>query len=239
MPGAVQRFLGRSVSTGPVPRQIRIAQHGEMRKAPTARPMRFTATQFLAVERVAFSWQARFPLAGPLAIKVVDEYSHGEGRLVVRLLGYPINRQEGPEMATGEAIRYLAELPIVPFAMAHNPDLEWRGLDDHAAEVAAIVRGERLAVKFDFDAKGDIVRASSESRPMLRAGALTTAPWGGEFRDYWTFDGIRVPTRAEAYWDLPEGRFAYWRGTITSAVALDQPFGSDAPSTRRTSGGPP
>lgn len=162
VPDAILRFLERSLPDGPVPRQIRIIQHGQMWKSPTARPLRFTAIQLLSVERVAFSWRGRFPIAGPLAIKVLDEYSHDEGRLVVRLLGYPLDRQEGPETATGEAIRYLAELPFVPFAMAHNPDLAWREVDDRAAEVGAIVRGERLVVRFDFDATGDIVRASSK-----------------------------------------------------------------------------
>ena len=97
-----------------------------MRKAPTARTLRFTATQSIAVERIAFSWRATFPIAGPLAMTVADEFSGDEGKLVVRLLGFPLSRQTGPEVSTGEALRYLAELPLVPFAMIHNPELEWR-----------------------------------------------------------------------------------------------------------------
>jgi len=53
----------------PFPRQVRITQRGEMWQKPDGQAMRFTATQFLAVERVAFSWQARFPLLGPLALR--------------------------------------------------------------------------------------------------------------------------------------------------------------------------
>jgi hypothetical protein len=33
-----------------------------------------------------------------------------------------------------------------------------------------------------------------------------------------------MPTRAEVYWDLPEGRFVYWRGQLTAAQAMDQSF---------------
>jgi hypothetical protein len=221
LPDLVLRYLERAVPTGPVPRQVRITQTGEMRKAPDARPMRFTATQSFAVDRVGFSWQARFPIVGPLAIKVVDEFADGQGRLVVRLLGYPISRQLGPQITAGEAVRYLAELPLVPFAMVHNRDLQWRELDDRAVEVATIVGGERVVVSFDFDEGGDIIRASSPSRPFGNDGPV---PWGGEFRDYATFNGIRIPTWAKVYWDRPDGRFVYWTGTITSAVALDQPF---------------
>ena len=46
-------------------------------------------------------------------------------------------RQSGSEVAAGEALRYLAELPWVPWAMEHNAELEWRKLDDRSVEVAA------------------------------------------------------------------------------------------------------
>jgi hypothetical protein len=30
------------------------------------------------------------------------------------------------------------------------------------------------------------------------------------------FGGTRVPSFGEAWWELPEGRFVYWRGRITA-----------------------
>ena len=36
---------------------------------PGGRGMGFSARQYFAVDRVAFSWQARFPLLGPLALR--------------------------------------------------------------------------------------------------------------------------------------------------------------------------
>jgi len=48
--------------------------------------------------------------------------------------------------------------------------------------------------------------------------------WGGELGEYRVLDGMRMPTRGEVYWDLPEGRFAYWRGEITSAEPLAESF---------------
>ena len=43
-----------------------------MRLKPGARPRSFTATQQYAVERVAFSWDARFRIAPLLAVHVRD-----------------------------------------------------------------------------------------------------------------------------------------------------------------------
>jgi hypothetical protein len=36
--------------------------------------------------------------------------------------------------------------------------------------------------------------------------------------------GVRMPTRVDVYWDLPEGRFVYWRAEITGAELLKEPF---------------
>jgi hypothetical protein len=180
LPGVVRQHVERSVPKGPVPRQMRIRQEGEMWLKPGARGRRFTATQCFAVERVAFSWQARFPLLGSLALSVVDEYADGDGRLEVSLFGLPLQRQRGPETVAGEALRYLAELPFVPRAIEHNRELEWRELDPRSAEVAT--------------------------------------------RNYKTLGGMRVSTSGEAYWELPHGRYVYWRGNVISAEPLTEPF---------------
>jgi hypothetical protein len=53
-------------------------------------------------------------------------------------------------------------------------------------------------------------------------------PWGGRFRDYATLGGVRVPTTGEAYWELPEGRYVYWRARVTSVELFDAPFSTDS-----------
>jgi hypothetical protein len=181
-------------------------------------------TQFFAVDRIGFSWQARFPVLGPLGLRVVDDYADGDGVLEVRLLGLPLQRQRGPETTAGEALRYLAELSLVPHAIAHNRELEWRELDERKTEVAAQVGGERLSVEFEFNTDGDVVRGFSQLRRRKVGSDWLPTAWGGRFSDYELLGDTRLPTSAEAYWDLPEGRFVYWRGTVLSAQLLDEPF---------------
>jgi hypothetical protein len=128
--------------------------------------------QRFAVDRVAFSWRARFPIAGPLALTVLDEYANDDGRLEVRFLGLPVQRQRGRETVLGEALRYLAELAFAPYAVALNDELEWQQRDDRSLEVAVRAAGERLIATIDVDVdgegEGDIVRTSSEMR-LLRS----------------------------------------------------------------------
>lgn len=194
---------------------VRVTQVGEMILKPGKRPLRFDAVEEFAVDRVAFAWRARFPLFGALAMRVVDSYDGQDGLLEVRILGVPVQRKHGPELAQGEVYRYLAEIPWVPQAILSNSQLEWRALDEHGVEVATRVAGDRLALRLIFNEAGEITQTVA-ARPRLEAGGEVTR-WVGEYRDYTSFGGIRMPGRGEVRWEMPEGPFTYWRGTITAA----------------------
>ena len=228
LPELVRSYLARSLPPGGhVPASVRVLQTGEMWRKPGARPLRFEAVEDFVVDRVAFSWRARFPIVGRLALRVIDEIAAGEGQLRVSVLGLPLQTQRGPEIAVGEAMRYLAELALVPQAIAANRELEWREVGERAVEVACEVGSTRAAVQWEFDDAGDLVRVTGV-RPFLDGKTIVPTPWGGEFGEYASFAGIRVPTFAEVWWELPEGRFVYWRGTVTSLELI-----GTAPRDRR------
>ncbi len=216
LPEFVRGYVGRSLPPeGAPPAIVRVQQTGEMWQKPGARRMRFEATEDFAVDRVAFSWRARFPIVGRLALTVVDEFRDGSGRLRLSLLGVPLRTQTGHELVVGEAMRYLAEL-------VSNRELDWRQVDETTVEVTAPVGATSAAVCWEFDSSGDMVRATG-TRPFPVGKTFVPRPWGGDFGDFERFSGTRIPTSGEAWWDLPQGRFVYWRGRITAF----EPIGSD------------
>jgi hypothetical protein len=105
---------------------------------PGAKPRAFATTEEFAVDRVAFAWRAGFAMLGPVSMRVIDSYDRTDGRLAVRALGIPLQRKRGPELAQGEAFRYLAEIPWVPQAMLANQQLGWREVDEQTVEVSVI-----------------------------------------------------------------------------------------------------
>jgi hypothetical protein len=121
----------------------------------------------------------------------------------------------GPETAEGEAIRYLSELSWVPHAMLANRELEWSDIDARTVEVATNVGSARVAFRIEFDAAGDIVGGSAD-RPRTEGRKIVRRRWAGSFGDYAVVGGVRIPTHGEVRWELPDGPFTYWRGTITS-----------------------
>jgi hypothetical protein len=216
LPDLLSRYAESALRDAVAPvATVRVTQIGEMILKPGKRPLKFDAVEEFAVDRVAFAWRATFPLLGPLAMRVVDSYDGRDGLLEVRILGVPLQRKRGPELAQGEAYRYLAEIPWVPQAILSNSQLEWRKLDEHGVEVATRVAGERLALRLIFNEAAEITQTVA-ARPRLEAGGEVTQ-WIGEYHDYASFGGIRMPGRGEVRWELPEGPFTYWRGTITAA----------------------
>lgn len=219
----VERSLASSLPPGTAtPGRIRVTQEGEMRLKPGGRWLGFSAVEELYVRETAFSWQARFTLARLLPVRVVDGYAGGEGRMEARLLGLvPVLRARGQAVSEGEVYRYLAELPWVPYAMRANPELGWSEVDERTVEVTAHVGPAPVAVRLAFDGAGDVVRSWADLRPRTEGKTVCRRPWGGVFADHAELGGVRIPTRAEVAWELPDGPFPYWRGTITSLELCD------------------
>jgi hypothetical protein len=218
LPPLVRGYLERALPPGAeIPRQVRVSQVGEMRQEPGGRWLRFSAVEDFAVAEIAYSWRARFRIIPLVRLHVVDSYNGDEGRLEARLFGLvPVMRARGPDLAEGEAMRYLAELPWAPHAMLANSSLEWRAVDARSVEVAARVGAERAAVHLEFDDDGDVAGSFTDARPRTEGKSVVRRPWRGVFGDYGVFGGVRVPTSAEVRWELPDGEFTYWRGRIRS-----------------------
>jgi hypothetical protein len=216
LPPALRRFAERSGLPSPEKlRWIRVEQEGEMRLKPGGEWIPFRGAETFAIPRTAFVWRAEMRMFG-LPVLVTDSFDGRDGRLEARLLGaLPLAQDRGPQVSQGEMLRYLAEVIWIPAALLANPELSWEQLDERKLRGTAEVAGIRVEAGFELDEAGDIVRISVRERP--RSGSDAPAPWGAEAGDYRLVDGLRLATRAVVYWDLPEGRFDYWRGTITRA----------------------
>ena len=215
LPALVRGYVERVLPSGsPSGRRVRVEQVGEMVLRPGAKPRRFRATEEFATDRVAFAWRARFPVVGPIGLRVIDSYDGRDGLLEVRLLGLPLQRKRGAEIAEGEAFRYLAEIAWVPPAILANSQLAWREVDARTIEIATDAADKRIAVRLTFNERGEIEQTAAE-RPRAEAGGALT-PWIGVYSEYQPLGGMRVPTRGEVRWELDEGPFTYWRGNVTA-----------------------
>jgi hypothetical protein len=220
LPAKVRDFALRAdANPADLAHRIAFTQEAEMQLKRGAPWQPLCARQTVAIGAPGFLWLADQPL-GPIAkFRVIDAFTGGRGLLQVMLLGLVrIARITGSEADRAEAMRYLAELPWAPDAILGNPSLRWTMLDDDWAEVS--LAEPWVAVRFRFDAQGDIAEMRARDRPATDpSGKPVTHDWQGYFRDYRMIGPRRIPAEGEVGYLYPDGYRPYFQGRITEYSA--------------------
>ncbi len=215
----VRRF---AMPAGPVEcRGTWLRQVGEMRFAPDRPWFPFEAEQWFEGDGLDFRWEARARMAPHLRARVTDAFENGRGRLIARVLGViPVARSRGRETDKGEAMRGIAELAWRPFAFRESPVLAW---DETAAGLLRATHTSaswRAAIEFEVDGEGRVLAYTARDRPRGTGKQSVETAWAGRFAEYRELGRMRVPTRAEVAWVLPDGPFTYWRGQVVDFRTL-------------------
>jgi hypothetical protein len=221
LPEPIRAFALRGLAGAAPAAAIRLEQAAEMRLKKGADWSSLAARQTIATAQPGFAWIARMRLGPVPVVRVLDSFENGEGLLEVRLFGaVRLDARSGPDMALGEGLRYLAELPWAPEAILLNRQVSW-GETDAGITARIETAGGPAEVIFTLDVDGDLVGVLARGRPAALADG-TPAPldWRGRFFDYAEIGGRRVPTGAEVGYEYPDGYEAYFRGRVTALAPV-------------------
>ena len=235
IPQVIRDFARRAgVPATNAPLSASFHQLSEMRMNPEDAWIKLRAEEVMSAQKLGFVWYAEQKRSIFVMMRVVDALVDGSGTLNVRLLGsLPLVDLGGPGTDKAELMRYLAELPWVPDALLHNPNLRWREIEPDLIEVEAGAGDALAKIRFRLDGAGDIVEMEADARARSEGSEVVQRPWRASYRDYKTIEGAfagetgyrRIPTRAEVGWILDDGYFAYWRGQIAT-YGLEHPESS-------------
>ncbi len=216
LPEIVSNFARNAGAVMGAPYVVRLTQSVSMRLAPDQPWQELRATHLAGTRASGFVWHARGSMM-LVPIGVVDAFVTGTGLLNARILNtISVAHSEGEATDRGELLRYLAEIPLTPDAILNNPALVWKQIDERTVSVTTPFKGGPVTVEFTFNDQGDIVEAFAATRPMGTGETWVDTPWRGRFFDYEQLGPRRIPTRAEVGWELADGYYLYFRGTIES-----------------------
>ena len=121
-------------------------------------------------------------------------------------------------MAAGALSRYLGEAVWLPTALLPSAGVTWVAIDDSTARATLTDGAVTVSADFHFGSRGEILGSTmTRYRDVNGRGVLT--PFEGRCsRQYRRVDGMMIPAGGEVAWQLPGGRFAYWRGTVEGAM---------------------
>lgn len=226
LPAPVQRFFRAALADGaPLVTALRLAHRGTFNLAAEGpdRWIPFVSTQRVTMRRPGFVWDARMAMAPGLTVRVHDAYVAGEGILhptVLGLFSLADLRGSSPEpggVAHGELMRFVAEAAWYPTALLPSQGARWTAVDGDSAQVAFADGAVCVSLLMRFDpSTGLIDSVRAESRGRIVGKDVVMTPWEGRRWDYAEHGDMKVPTSGEVAWSTPDGRRAYWRGTVTS-----------------------
>lgn len=226
LPPPAQRFFRAALAQGsPIVAALSLVHRGTFNLADEGpdRWIGFSSSQRVRTRRPGFVWDARMAMAPGLTVRVHDAYVAGEGILhpaVMGLVSLIDLRGSTPEpggVAHGEFMRFVAEAAWYPTALLPSQAARWTAVDADSARVTLTDGPVVVSLLLRFDpCTGliDSVRAQARGRTVGKDIVMT--PWEGRWSDYAVHGGMTVPMRGEVAWLAPEGRRAYWRGTVTA-----------------------
>jgi hypothetical protein len=208
MPGGLESV--RSI------RNVRFAERGEMRSAPEAPWIPFSAEETIDTTRSGFCWQARLRSSRIQTVVVTDAYEEGHGRLVAKLGGLiPVANFHGPEYDKGEIQRYLASALQCPPILFNHKTLEFTAVGPATLRLRDRMDPTDAAVDLDIAENGSPAGGRAE-RPRAVGKRTILTPWSAKCGDFLDREGLRIPSWTEAIWHFPEGPFTYYKSEITS-----------------------
>ena len=219
LPVPVQRYFRVALTPGQrIVSAATIQMTGTFNMSATGEQWRpFTSRQRVITRRPGFLWDARISMLPGVTVRVVDCYIGGAGVLRASIQGLftVANSQGGGEIARGEFMRYFAETAWYPTALLPSQGVRWDVVDDRSANATMVDGPFTLTLLFRFDDAGLIESFRAEARGGMVGKTLVQAPWEGRFSNYQIRDGMSVPLAGEVAWMRPEGRKAYFKGSVS------------------------
>lgn len=107
---------------------VKTTQSGEVRSAPNAPWVPFTAEEVTVATHSSFRWEARFKGGSMGWFVVTDAYEDGHGFGSISLGGVlPVRKMTGPDFDKGELQRYFASVALCPAMIVNHASLLWTG----------------------------------------------------------------------------------------------------------------
>jgi hypothetical protein len=212
LPEPVQRWLHYSNVVGKErPVTVRLKQEGEIRLGPDQAWMPFTAEQYYTTDPPSFIWKIDTRMMSVLPISARDRYIDGHGNMNIRVLPLiPVVDETGEHMDQGTLVRYLNEVMWFP-AGALSPYIEWEEVDRNSARATMSYGGTTVEATFYFDEQGRVVNMMAPRYQDAGGGEIKWLPWWTPIHEYGEFNGVRIGTAGEAYWQEDWGNFTYVR----------------------------
>ncbi len=217
LPSAVQAWLRSTAIIGkPLIIKACVHQKALMKMKPEQHDWHNAqALQYTTMDPPAFIWTVNMKMNPILSIKGRDKFVDGKGEMLIKMNSLiNVANEKGTRIDEGSLQRFLGELVWFP-SLALSPYITWESIDDNSAKATMTYNGTSGSGTFYFDENGDFKKFIA----MRFMGNKTDAkryPWVLTVDDYAVFEGIKVPSKMKATWQLDEADWTWLQLEIVS-----------------------
>jgi hypothetical protein len=193
-----------------------IFENSRIKLQPDRKWMKLKTHQINFVAEPARIAYMKAVLMGVIPFGGRDKYSNGHGHMFGVIGGLiKVFDEKEPEIAQGAAIVLLAEALLIP-AYALQNYIIWEPVDEKTANARFVHKDVDVGGIFHFNESGEYIRFTSNDRPFHNPDCTyTKQPYTIEIRSYQQQGEQLIAKNISATWNLPQGDFEYWKGTIS------------------------
>jgi hypothetical protein len=133
--------------------------------------------------------------------------------------GHQNVKMAGLDADKGELQRYLSSIAYCPAILINHASLDCTAVGSVTLRVLDRKDSTGATVDLDVCEEGQPLTCRAV-RPRIVGKQAIMTPWSGSCTEFREWEGLRVATRLEVLWHLPDGPFTYFRSEITSFTAL-------------------
>lgn len=224
LPAPVRKWLEWSGAVGKEEiRSMYLEQSGKIKLKPEQKHWTpAEAVQYTTYEPPEFTWKVNMKMAPGNHITGKDVFRNGRARMRIKFDGVvPLSKTEDSFKTNQSSLqRYLMELSYCP-PSALSSYVVWQEVDGTTATAGMELNGVSGTADFHFDAQGELKSVTALRYKDSGEGAallLCTA----KILSHKEVGGIKVPSKVEISWELPEGPFT-WYAFEVGSVEFNKP----------------
>ena len=219
LPEPVARYIRFSGLVGKTKiSSMHILHSGSFRPGANKAFMPIRGEYFLTTKMPSFCWYGKVSMIPGLTFSAFDSYYNGLGRMLVKVLSlFKIADVSSPEIGISAFGRCVAEMTLVPSFFLDKVRVKWLGGDSIRAECLVTDKDLSAKAQLYFNTDGSLDKIVVDRYFERENGQSTLEKFTGKGLNIKEYNGLKLASTVDGYWNLKEGDLHYVHFIIDKA----------------------
>jgi hypothetical protein len=211
LPTPVQKYLRYANVIGKEKvRNFTVVFEGEFKTDPKKPWAKMDAMQFTDLNNTTRLYYMDMKMFG-LPVVGLHRFMDAKATMIAKVAGlFTVVDGKGQEMNEGETVTVFNDMCILAPASLIDKRIQWETIDSSTVKATFTNNGIKIHAILYFNDKGELINFVSENRYFSPTGkTYEKYKWSTPIKDYKDYEGIRISSRGEAVWSLPQGEYSY------------------------------